>query len=259
MTIISLLRPGVDPHRYEPTPQDVKSIARADLCLENGLHLEKDEWLRKIAKKSGTPVVTVTTGIQALMIEERGVTFADPHAWLSLKNVSVYVSNILKEFVKLMPEHGEEFTLRAALYMRQIRVLDVWAREQVERLKPELRNLITSHAGFNYFCKEYGFNSSVNSLSIAPVGWSTRQGDGGEATPRRIGRVNDFILDSGTSTLFTETTVNVDHVRTIAEEIGGDVGGILYSDSMGPLNGAAGSYVTMMRENILTITRVLGK
>lgn len=259
LSVHSLLRPGVDPHKYEPTPRDRDDIAQANLCLDNGLHLEKDDWMRKLAEESDTPIVTVTKGVQVLMIQDQGLTFADPHAWLSLKNVSVYVSNILRELVKLMPEHGEEFTRRATLYMRHIRVLDVWVREQVKGLKPELRNLITSHAGFNYFCKEYGFNSSAEFVSIAPVGWSTGQGDGTELSPVRVGHVVDFQLSSGASTFFTESSVDARHIKKIAKETGGEIGGTLYCDSMGELGTASGTYVTMMRENVLTIIQALGK
>src|SRR4029450_4674946 len=34
--VTSLLKPGIDPHDYEPSPADIDAIARADLVLENG-------------------------------------------------------------------------------------------------------------------------------------------------------------------------------------------------------------------------------
>src|SRR4029453_4360454 len=35
-----LMGPGVDPHKYVPTPNDLNRIQAADLVLYNGLHLE---------------------------------------------------------------------------------------------------------------------------------------------------------------------------------------------------------------------------
>lgn len=256
MTISSLLRPGVDPHLYVPTPQDVRDIAEADLCLDNGLNLEKDDWLRKYAEEAGVPIATVTGGIETIMITEGGLTLADPHAWMSATNVSVYISNILAQFIEFMPEYKKEFTLRATLYMRQIRALDIWIREQVYALKPEARNLITSHAGFNYFCKEYGFNRFVDSLSISPLSWTTAHASDVEGIPARMSRVVELYVEIGGTALFSETTVDGQYIRVISKETGGRLGGKLYSDSMGN-PGGADRYISMMRENIITITRAL--
>ncbi len=45
MRVHSILAPGADPHTYQPTPDDVQVVLDADLCLENGLHLEgKTGW-----------------------------------------------------------------------------------------------------------------------------------------------------------------------------------------------------------------------
>lgn len=259
LRVVSLLDSGVDPHLYLPSPQDVEDIAGADLCLDNGLNLENNDWLRTSAEMVGTPVVTVTKGIKPLMIQEGDTLYVDPHAWLSPKNVSVYISNIVAELSQLMPEYKEEFTLRAALYMHQIRALDVWTREQVHRLRPEKRNLITSHAAWGYFCREYGFNSSAQFQTIAPIGWSTGQGAGAESTPTRMSRVVEFYVQSGGSPLFPESTVDDQYLRVIAKETGGHIGGRLFSDSMAQPHSADGSYIAMMRENVLTITRGLKK
>lgn len=38
--VIGIMKPGMDPHSYEPTPNDVIWFKKADLVLYNGLHLE---------------------------------------------------------------------------------------------------------------------------------------------------------------------------------------------------------------------------
>lgn len=40
LIVKSVLAPGADPHTYQPTPDDVQMVLNADICLENGLHLE---------------------------------------------------------------------------------------------------------------------------------------------------------------------------------------------------------------------------
>ncbi len=36
----SLMEAGVDPHEYQPKPSDAGIIKSADLCVQNGLHME---------------------------------------------------------------------------------------------------------------------------------------------------------------------------------------------------------------------------
>src|SRR4029453_7857603 len=49
--VTSLLKPGIDPHDYEPSPADIDAIAHADLVLENGVGLEA--WLGDTIDSSG--------------------------------------------------------------------------------------------------------------------------------------------------------------------------------------------------------------
>ncbi len=66
--VTSLLKPGIDPHDYEPSPADIDAIAHADLVLENGVGLEA--WLSDTIDSSGFdgPVVD-TRQLQALDAE----------------------------------------------------------------------------------------------------------------------------------------------------------------------------------------------
>src|SRR5829696_10237483 len=49
--VTGLLKPGIDPHDYEPSPADIDAIAHADLVLENGVGLEA--WLGDTIDGSG--------------------------------------------------------------------------------------------------------------------------------------------------------------------------------------------------------------
>lgn len=255
--VVSILAPGADPHTYQPTPDDVQIVLGSALCIENGLHLEGKNWMATLAKDAAKPLVTATDGIQPLTIADDGETIADPHAWFSPKNVGVYVSNITRALIALHPQHTKEYTARASLYLQQLRVLDAWIREQVQRIPIQRRVLVTTHDAFNYFCTEFGFNADNNFLSIAPVGWSTGAEVGAGMTPERRRKVVASITASGAPAIFVETTINPKQIREIASETGVKIGGTLYSDSMGPEHSAGETYIGMMRENILTIVTAL--
>lgn len=255
--VVSILAPGADPHTYQPTPDDVQIVLQADICIENGIHLEGKSWMATLAKDAEKPLVTATTGLQPLEIGDDNQKILDPHAWFSPKNVALYVNNITKAMIGYYPERKAEYQARTKLYLQQLRVLDAWIREQVNTIPPQRRILVTTHDAFNYFCREYKFNASNDFLSIAPVGWSTGAEVGAGITPERRKMVVKSIKDSGSPAIFVETTINPKQIREIAQETGVAIGGELYSDSMGPEGSAGETYIGMMRENVLLIVNAL--
>lgn len=253
----SVLAPGADPHTYMPTPDDAKMVMRADLTLQNGLHLEGKNWMAVLAKDANKPLISCAEGVKPIELAKEGEKISDPHAWFSIRNAAIYVNNILDAVVRLDPSGKERYEANAKLYLRTLKILDGWIREQVNLIPPEKRILVTSHDAFNYFCLEYKFNAQYNFLSLAPVGWSTGSEVGAGMTPERFKTVANSIRSFGASAVFVETSVNPKLIREIANETGVQVGGTLYSDSMGERGTAGETYVGMMRENVLTICEAL--
>jgi len=252
-----ILAPGADPHTYQLTPEDKDMVLSSDLCLKNGLHLEGKDWMGGQAREAGKPIITCAEGVKPIPIEAYGETVQDPHAWFSTKNTAIYVNNIVKGLINLDPDGRDEYVARAKLYLQQLRVLDAWILEQVAQIPPHRRILVTTHDAFNYFCREYKFNEQNNYLSIAPVGWSTGGEVGGGMTPERRKMVVQSIKDSGAPAIFVETTISPKLIKEIARDTGVEVGGELYSDSMGDEDSAGESYIGMMRENVLIIVNAL--
>lgn len=244
----SILAAGQDPHGYEIKPADAQSVRAADLCIQNGWHLEGGDWMQVLAEGASRPLVTCVEGVQPVMLPQNGEAAAvpDPHAWFSPMNAAVYVRNITAAVSAADPTHKNEYASRTKFYLEQLRSLDRWIRQEVHRIPPDKRILITSHDAFNYFCQEYGFKAS------SPMGWSTRE-VGAEVTPARRKKVIASIIETGVPVIFVETSVNPELIREIAKESGVRIGGTLYSDSMGPPGSLGETYLGMMRENVLTL------
>ena len=253
----SILAPGADPHTYNVTPKDVQIVLGADLCIENGLHLEGKNWMKTLAKDANKTLITATNGIQPLSIDQGGESIPDPHSWFSPRNAAVYVNNIIKGLANLDPKNTAVYQARGKLFLQQLRVLDAWIREQLNQIPPQQRVLVTTHDAFNYFCREFKLNENNDFLSIAPVGWSTGAEVGAGITPERRRKVIQSIKESGAPAIFVETTINPKQIREIAKETGVKIGGELYSDSMGPEGSAGETYIGMMRENTLLIVNAL--
>ncbi len=254
-----VLAPGADPHTYEPTPDDIALVMKADLCLQNGLGLEGKNWMGNLAKGAGKKVIVCTEGIEPLAISAEGQEIADPHAWFSPANAAVYVNNIARAILELDPSGKDYYLARTSFYLDQLRLLDAWIKVQFNQILPDKRILVTGHDAFNYFCKEYRFNPANNYRSLAPVGWSTGSEVGAGMTPQRRKQVVDGLKNAEARAVFVETSINPKLIREIAQQAGIVVGGELYSDSMGNAGTDAQSYIGMMQANVLTIVEALRK
>ena len=246
-----ILAPGQDPHLYEIKPGDAKLVAQADLCVQNGWHLEGKEWMKTLATNAGKPLVTCVDGLEPLELHEEGVVVYDPHAWFSTINAAKYVQNIVHGVSQIDPENKDEYIARGELYVNQLRALHSWIKLQVNAVPTHQRVLVTSHDAFGYFCSQYGFTAR------APAGWSTGAEAGGGVTPERLERAFQAVRESGVKAVFVETSVNPKLIREMAANAGIRVGGELYSDSMGGPGTAGESYIGMMRENVLLIVNAL--
>ena len=246
-----ILGAGVDPHIYQTKPGDVGLVEKADLCLANGWHLEGGDWMQRLASDAKKPLVICVENVKPLIIEDGEAEIHDPHAWFTPKNASQYVRNILRGVSQVDPEHADEYRSRAELYLRQLATLDAWIKKQVNSIPPEKRILVTSHDAFGYFCQQYGFRSA------APAGWSTGEEVGGGLTPERRQRAVDSIREFGVKAIFVETSVSPELINEIAKEANVEIGGELYSDSMGRRGTAGEFYLGMMRENVIKIVKGL--
>ncbi|MGB0766700.1 MAG: metal ABC transporter substrate-binding protein [Phycisphaeraceae bacterium] len=249
LRVVGLMRDGEDPHVYQPTPQDGNAIADADLVLANGLHLESK--LDKLIQGKASRLLYLAEQDGIEPIADAGAeSAADPHCWMDVTLFRTYVTGIRDALIELDPEREDAYTQRAADYLAELDTLHAWVIEQFESVPAERRVIITSHDAFNYFGRAYGVE--VHGI----VGISTEQ----QASPRDIQRLEEMIRDKGIRAVFYETSVKNtlnEMIKQIAEETGVEVGGSLYSDSLGEQGTEAGTYIGMIRHNTTTMVEAL--
>ncbi len=244
----SIVPIGGDPHIYEPTPTNAQLVNKADLVLKNGLTFEG--WLNELIENSGTKatVTTITEGVQPIS-SETYQNSSDPHAWMDAKNGLIYIENIKKALIQLAPQYEQEFTFNYKLYKQQIEELDQEISAQIAGIPDAKRILITSHDAFRYYGKRYGIQVE------AVLGTSTDA----EVQTSDMVRLNKIIKSSKVPAVFIETTVNPKLLEQLAKDNDIQIGGLLYSDSIGDKDSPAPTYLDMLRYNTKTIVEALSR
>ena len=241
--VSTLVGPGGDVHVYSPAPSDAQKIAESKLLVINGLGLEG--WLPRLLQASGSkaPIVMATAGIAPLKVGFH----ADPHAWQSVPEAKIYVTNIRDALVSVDPADAGVFRSRADIYLAKLDALDREVREAIARIPPNRRKLITTHDAFGYFASAYGIEF------IAPIGVSTES----EASARDIAGVITQIKTEKIPAVFLENISDPRLIRQISAETGARVGGTLFSDSLTSEKGNAPTYIDLVRHNIKALTSAL--
>ena len=243
--VTSLVGRNSDVHIYTPAPSDARKVADATLVVVNGLGLEG--WLSRLLQSSGSKaqIVVATKGITPLKLGSE----ADPHAWQSVSNAKVYVTNIRDALVAADPSGAATYRGNADRYLAELDRLDAEVRAAVDAIPPGRRKLISTHDAFGYLAAAYGL------AFIAPVGVSTES----EPSAGDIARIIKQIKAERIPAVFLENISDDRLIRRIATETGANIGGTLYSDSLTDENGPAPTYIAMVRHNIKALTSALAR
>ena len=239
--VIPVIKPGIDPHEFQPTPDDVKRIVTADLVLITGKHLEG--YLTKLEESAGGAGKFVDTGaaFPSLKLEEDGKLVEDPHWWHSIENVKNATVVVEKRFIEADPTNKATYEKNAAGSIADLKDLQAWAKREIATLPRDKRKLVTSHDAFQYLARDFGFKI------YAVAGVSTQD----EPSSRKISDLIDTIKSEGVKAVFFESIENPKVVTEITKETGAKVGGELYADGLGGKE--AKTYSDMVRHNITTI------
>ena len=245
-----ILKPGDDPHVYEPVPSDSVALEKADLILYNGYNLEPG--LIKMINSTGIKSKKVAVGeaIKPLQMEKEGQKVPDPHVWGSAKNGIIMVEKIRDQLIELSPEDKEIFTANAAQLIRELENLDRWIAAAIETIPPSQRQLVTTHDAFQYYAHAYGLK-----VAGTLIGISTEE----QPSAQTVKNLADAIKNLRVAAIFAETTINPALITTVAEEAGVKLAPQqLYSDSIGAVGTRGDSYVKMLKENTRSIVESLG-
>ncbi|MEI8341568.1 MAG: metal ABC transporter substrate-binding protein, partial [Verrucomicrobiota bacterium] len=228
--VAALVKPGIDPHSYEPTPGDLKQVGQAQLILASGKHLEN--YTARLRESAAPNAVLIEVGnrVPSLQLkteadEKAGsaTMIEDPHWWQSIGNVRRAVVVVRDALIQAAPADKTTFEKNADATLARLDSLEKWVKSKIAELPRDRRKLVTSHDAFQYFAKDFGF-------TIYPVK-GVNSSD--EPSSKNIAALVQTIREQKVKAVFFESIENPKVLREITDETGAKVGGELVADGLG--------------------------
>ncbi|HEY9087114.1 MAG TPA: metal ABC transporter substrate-binding protein [Anaerolineaceae bacterium] len=254
MTVDSLIPEGLDPHAFDPTPQDVARISQSQVLIINGAGLEG--WLQPVLENAGGErlVIEACAGLEARPhvdneASDEHTGEIDPHFWLDPISVVRYVENIRDGLSQVDPANASAYAQNAESYIAQLRELDGWIRQQIETIPPERRLLVTNHESFGYYADRYGLKVIGAIITSAS--------SNAAPSAQELARLAEAIRATGAPAIFLETGTNQQLAEQLAVETGIRVVTGLQTHSLALPGSSEADYIHMMRYNTEKIVQAL--
>lgn len=243
--LYSIVQRGVDPHEYEPKPEDISKATDATVLFHNGLNLETggSGWFKKLVstahKEFDKDVFAASEGVipehLTTNIEEE-----DPHAWLDLANGVQYVKTITKVLKEKDSKNADYYQTNSDAYIKKLQKLHEEAQSKFLDIPESQRLLVTSEGAFKYFSKAY---------HVAPAYiWEINTESQG--TPEQMKAVLAKIENSDVKHSFVETSVSSKSMNKVADETGLEIYSKIFTDSLAKEGSEGDTYYTMMKWNL---------
>lgn len=236
--VVSLVPPGVEPHDWEPSPQDVVRVQqKARLFVYNGAGLEP--WVDKLLKDApggGTTVIVDAT--KRIPLVAVGTT-VDPHVWLDPVLAQAQVDAIRAGLEQADPTHAVAFADNARRFTEQLARLDEAFAAGLRDCAS--RDVFTSHTAFTYLARRYQL-TQVPVMGLAPES---------EPSPAELAAIASLARRQHARYIFFETLVSSRLAEALAREVGAKTLVLNPIEGLTKEEAAAGkNYVALMEANL---------
>ena len=274
-----------DVHVFQPTPQDAKTLAEADIVFVNGLDFEG--WLDRLIDASGFDgeIITVSSHIDPIAFgeedlddhgdeghddhddhaeeghddhaeeghddhDEEGHDDHDDHAGHDHGEFDPHAwhnADLAAHYVEEITEAlAEADAANADFYEANGEALEADLVALDAEIKQQFANIPEGNRVVITSHDAFQYYGQAYGIEfLAPVGLGTED----KPSAKEVADLIVQIRDRGVTALFVESIVDTRLIELIADETGAKVGGTLYSGSLSDETGPASAYQDMMRHN----------
>ncbi len=218
---VELLVPqGRDPHTFEPTPQQIRALAGADLYLAVGMPFEKGLLERIQSVNPRLKVVDTSEGVRRRRIEEGHDHVhehdascrhgeLDPHIWMAPAPVKVQARNIARALSQFDPQGAEGYRQGLNRFLQSLDQVDQKLRAKLAPYRG--RTVLVYHPAIGYFCDAYGLKQKAVETG------------GRSPSPRQLRQLIKQARAERVEVLFVMPQFDTKATATVAESIDGTV------------------------------------
>lgn len=243
-------------HTFEPAPSDAQTLAKADLIIVNGLHLEQPTLdLAEASKRPETPIKQLgdgTTTPQEWLFDfsfPQSKGDPNPHLWMNPRYALRYAALMRDWFRQADPANAEYYAANYAAYATQVDALDAAIREMTPSVPKENRKLLTYHDSWAYWAREYGFT----------VIGAVQASDFSDPSPQEVARLIEQIRAEKVPAVFGSEVFPSPVLEQIARESGATFIDALRDDEPpGAQNSPDHTYLGMMKRDMIVMFGALG-
>jgi len=216
-----LVAPGMSPHTFEPTPQQMSRLSRAKAYFLIGVSFEKALVERLVKICPDLNLVDTAKDIPRRSMEtfaddhhhgddcRHADGAADPHVWLDPLLVVIQAEAVASALSEMLPEHAGQFKESLLKLKKELTDLDKHLATSLAPLKGE--TMLVFHPAFGYFTDRYGLRQQAVEI------------EGKEPGPRQLAALIRKCRKDGIRIVFVQKQFPVAAAQVIARAISGSV------------------------------------
>lgn len=209
-----MVRPGLNPETYEPTPKQMAELSNADLYFRMAVPFES-VWIKRIS--SLNPDIRIIECCGDLVIndpvthdhESHEGLANDAHVWTSPQNAIVLAGIIKSALSEFEPDSSVYFENNYRLLLSDLNDLDQYIRTELTGINNHY--LIVAHPSWGHFAEAYG----MQQISI--------EQHGAEIKARQLSKLVEFARKENIHTIYTQKQFNNASAKILAREINGRI------------------------------------
>ena len=260
-----LVKPGVETHTYEPTPQDIIDIKNADMFIYVGG--DSDTWVEKILKDVDTKkthvvkLVDLVSTVNEEIVEgmededehdhehdhdeeEEGPEI-DEHVWTSPKKAMEIVKKIADVASEIDADEKTKINDNAEKYVAEIAEVDKDLHQAIDGKISEI--VVADRFPFRYFADEFGLK-----YAAAFSGCSEQT----EASAKTISFLINKVKQDKIKKIYKIELSNGKIAETVSKDTGAEVLELHSAHNVTADDFSKGvTYVDLMKRNLLALSK----